>query len=750
MSDLTSRPPSGLAQIDSWLSPGRFASLLGLLVFLGYSQVLLGLETFIFRDYGLYGYPVAFHFRESFWQGEVPLWNPWNSCGVPFLAQWATIILYPLSWFYLVFPLTWALGAFCLLHYWWSGMGMFFLARSLTRSQWAAGLAGIIYVFNGFMTNCLMWPHYLVVMGWCPWVIWLVRRAWIRGGISLLWAGLTGSLQLLGGAPEAIAFTWIIAGLLLVGDAVSGKVRFWTSMRRYLAIVAVVSLLSSGQLVPFFQLVYHSQRDTQFATGRWAMPATGWANFLVPLFNMDATSIGVYLQPNQSVTSSYYLGLMAMALVAIGLWKERTTRSALLSLMGILCLVLALGKDGYLYDLLLKTVPALGFVRYPVKFVIPLVMAAPLLAAAGLCRFEPKQRSDHWLLHGIALGEVLLVLIILGHAWRHPRAEGETHVLQCGLMRIVFLLAGLALYQGCLRSRTRQISLTCALSLLAIAWLDFRTHVPNQNPTVSASIFQPGFEPVDKLNPRPSLGAARAMLGQDALEGMKMMPDLFNTYLCTRLRQDDNCNLLDHTPNVDGFFSLYLRRTYAVQLRLFYLSNQVPDHLADFLGIGQTIIGRKSLDWVARPTWMPLISAGQRPLFLPENELLASLIERPFDPRHTVLISEQERTSLTHITNSPVTLANTQVTAHHIALDADGPAPFLVVIAQSDYPAWHATIDNKPTPITKANYACQAVAAPSGKHHIELNYQDRGFRLGMGVCLLLMASVLWVIKLNTA
>ena len=55
-------------------------------------------------------------FRESFWRGEMPLWNPYNNCGLPFLAQWNTLALYPGSLFYLLLPLSWALGVFCLLH----------------------------------------------------------------------------------------------------------------------------------------------------------------------------------------------------------------------------------------------------------------------------------------------------------------------------------------------------------------------------------------------------------------------------------------------------------------------------------------------------------------------------------------------------------------------------------------------------------------------------------------------------------
>src|SRR4026207_1980011 len=109
--------------VSEWLSPGRFALLLGLLIFAAFPQVLIGTHAFAYRDYALFSYPLAHYFRESFWHGEVPLWNPYNEFGIPFLAQWGTMVLYPPSLIYLVLPLPWSLSFFCLLHLAFGGLG---------------------------------------------------------------------------------------------------------------------------------------------------------------------------------------------------------------------------------------------------------------------------------------------------------------------------------------------------------------------------------------------------------------------------------------------------------------------------------------------------------------------------------------------------------------------------------------------------------------------------------------------------
>src|SRR5258708_7541759 len=136
-------PPGGLAAPDpnDWSTPLRFAALLGVLIVASFPQVVAGLETFCYGDFGQFSYPLAFYHRESFWRGEMPLWDPINNCGVPFLAQWNTLTLYPLSLAYLLFPLSWSLGTFCLGHLFLAGVGLYFLAYRWTNHRLARPLS---------------------------------------------------------------------------------------------------------------------------------------------------------------------------------------------------------------------------------------------------------------------------------------------------------------------------------------------------------------------------------------------------------------------------------------------------------------------------------------------------------------------------------------------------------------------------------------------------------------------------------
>src|SRR5206468_4987567 len=138
--------------------------------------------------------------------------------------------------------------------------------------------------------------------------------------------------------------------------------RSWGAcFRRTLLVVLLVAGVTAIQMLPFLDLLSHSQRSLAFAADESAMPATGWANLVVPLFESFRTTQQVYLQTNQIWTSSYYAGIGVLAFAVMGAWLTRTIRVWLLAGMTVFCLILALGDAGYLYKLLRQAIPQVGF-----------------------------------------------------------------------------------------------------------------------------------------------------------------------------------------------------------------------------------------------------------------------------------------------------------------------------------------------------------------------------------------------------
>jgi hypothetical protein len=719
--------------MNKLFTPLRFGLLLALLVFAMFPQVILGSETFVARDFGFFAYPLAHFQRECFWRGELPFWNPYNQCGVPFLAQWNTMPLYPPALIYLTLPLEWSLSFFCLLHLWFAGLGMFFLARRWTGNSFAAAFAGVVFAFNGFTLNLLMWPSHMATFSWMPWVVLAAELAWRDGGRKIFLAAIVGALQMLAGGPEIIFLTWLIVAALWLQQFIKNESPRPALLWRFPLVIALVIALSAAQLLSFLDLVAHAQRESGFADLRWSMPGRGWANFLVPMAFGTTHTEGIFFQHDQYWTSSYYLGLGALWLALLALFCVRERRVWLLGGIVITGLIFALGENTPVLPVLRKLIPQLSFITYPIKYISVVIFAAPLLAAFALANFQKVQKRL------LLFGAILLALIIAVMFWSRlaplPGDESSATLLN-GVSREAFLLLTGAILSGLAREAKSRLLQLAPLLLLLTAWTDVFTHVPTQNPTVPPWIYQPGLSREKlALNPRPSLGGSRLMVSPAAANAFVTFAasDAKNNFLAKRIGYCANCNDLDAVPKVDGFFSLTPRESDEV-LSLFYRTTNADfPHLEDFMGVSQITAPDEMLKWQARANFLPLVTAGQTPVFLDEENALQALTQNDFDGGKFVMLQPEAKSlvAISNKTRAKILAAKFNTQTADIEVEADEPS--LVVIAQTYYHNWRATVDGAPTPLFCANIAFQAVQVPAGRHKIHLTYVDRAFQLGATV-----------------
>ena len=778
-----------------WFSPGRFAVLLALLVGATFPEVLSGAKTFVVRDYGFFAYPLAHFQRGAFLHGELPLWNPLNNCGVPFLAQWNTMPLYPPALLYLLPPLEWSLSFFCLAHLWFAGFGAYLLARRWTQNNFAAAFAGVAFAFNGLTLNLLMWPSHIATFAWMPWVVWLAERAWREGGKIIFLAALAGALQMLAGGPETILFTWLLLAALWVLDwvqairsvrssrreeahhksedqslltsaATAEKLVAWRQlMLRFPFIVLLVAALAAAQLLPFLDLVAHSQREAGYADSRWAMPLRGWANFFVPLAFGRVWNMGVFFQHGQAWTSSYYLGMATTLLGLLAVGRVRERRVWLLAGAALLALLFGFGDNLPPTRWLREMIPQLRLTTYPVKFTLLLAFLGPQLAAFGLAKLfsvppestsAPLSPSDGERVvvgreRGIQLsvaifGAVMLALIavILFWVWRAPMPNDDPRAtLFNGAVRASFLVASVGWLLFLAKQQTK--SLAAALVLLVVAWLDVFTHAPNQNPSVLPWVYEPGLARTKlKLQPPPLAGEGRVMVSPLAEKQFSQITtrDPADNLVAKRLGFFANCNLLDDVPKVNGFFSLYPREIGELMSALYGTTNWTATGLLDFLGVVQITAPEKFFEWQARTNTLPLLHAGAAPVFLDDTNALRALLFSDFDPRKNIILPPAARALVSATNASTARISGWRIQRERIECEVEVEQAALVSVAQTYYHRWRVFVDDRPANLLRANYAFQAVEVPPGKHRVRLIYQDRPFQVGAAISLVALAICL--------
>ena len=728
-------------------TPARFAAFLALILLLCFLPVLLGRSTFYFRDFGIFGYPLAHHLRESLLQGQIPFWNPYNSLGLPFLAQWNTLALYPGSVLYLVLPLPWSLNLFCLAHLFFGGVGMYLLARQWSRKDFAAAVAGLSFSLGGLMLCSLKWPNNIAVLGWMPWVIWRAHIAIEKGGTAWAMAACAGACQMLAGTPELILTTWVIIGVLAACRVGLETTPWRTILFRGAGLTCAVAAMCAAQLLPFFDLLRASQRDANFGASSWSMPPWGPLNLLFPLLFSFPSHQGVYAQYDQYWIASYYPGAAVVLLAGLGCWmlKERSVRVLGLALTAFL--LLAWGDNGWLHPTLVKLVPGLGWMRFPIKFIAPVIALLPLCASFAIARLlaRPDLLAPRRARGTIALFALLAVLALgAALAWPMPRDTWPQTCLNT-LLRVAWFAVLAWIFQKRIVESDPGRARRMEWLVLIVLTADLLSHAPWQNPTVPSWTAEPKLA---ELKPSPAIGSSRAMISPEAEWQLDHWtpPNPTDDYLASRLGLFCNCNLLDAIPKVDGFFSLYPRFSAAIVEALYRTPRNAFPNLQRFLGVSAFTTKGKMATWETLPPTPPWLTAGQKPLIVAPGESLHGLLQSSFSPETTVLIDSDNPHRVIATNAAKIALDDVRWTTHSCAGTARAETPGWVVVAQSWHPGWHLRLDNSPADLFRANHAFQAFQVPAGTTHFALTYREPSFATGATISLIgwLFALGIWI------
>jgi hypothetical protein len=606
---------------------------------------------------------------------------------------------------------------------------MFFLARDWTRNDFGAALAGVIFAFSGLMMGSLLWPSIISALAWMPWVVRCATRAWREGGKTIVVAAMAGALQMLSGGVEVVLLTWVLIGVLWAAEFISRSTPRVTMLIRFAIIVLFISGLCAAQLLPFYDLLKHSQRHgNYYAAADSPIPSTGWANFIIPLFG-DGQADGVFFQSGQNWVMSYYTGIIAVALAALAVWRRPCSRVLLPGILSVICVLLAMGDATPVYRWLGSQVGVVGLIRFPVKFLALPVFALPLMAAHALTE-KPGDAGQNGARSGISWLILWLatIALIAGCLLWLPTTHGErAATISNEFVRIILFTAiiiGLFIIEKRVQYKLRWLLEGVVLLLV---WLDLAHQMP-QPPNVTPAIFQPNMT---RTLPAPQFGTARAAIAAIVVRDLThaRQPDPVQNFLSHRFGMYCNCNLLDDIPKCDGFFPLTLKEHDL-------LDGDLSEPMLDFLGVSELLVVRSgALDWSPRSTFMPFLSGGQKPVFADDTATLSSIADAHFNPRVEVYLPMEAQDSLSAVTAGTVKISVEKFSAQEIDARVDASTNTILAAAQSYYHDWQAYVDEKPTTLWRANYGFQAIAIPSGVHQVRLVYVDWNFRAGTFISL---------------
>jgi hypothetical protein len=142
--------------------------------------------------------------------------------------------------------------------------------------------------------------------------------------------------------------------------------------------------------------------------------------------------------------------------------------------------------------------------------------------------------------------------------------------------------------------------------------------------------------------------------------------------------------------------------------------------------------------------------------------VLAALADPSFEPAGQVVLLAEELAAAGLLEqaerlDSPAGGAAVQVVSYQperVALDVALDAPGVLVLADTWYPGWQATVDGENAALLRANYLFRAVLLPAGQHRVLFEYRpaslSRGAGMSFAAVMALLGAVVWSFLRRTA
>jgi len=425
----------------------QFAPLIFLLLLWGgaFWRVLFaqGSEAVVFPQGDFYNhyYNFATYQVERWYEGQWPLWNPYNGAGDPFAANIQLNTFYPPRWFT---ALIWGGDGWQIadhmregaLHILLTSLVMYGFVRRKTQRIAPALIGAVLWSYGGYlMSYPLQQTAVLAAAIWLPLMLWGAWEVFQPRPIVLgLTLGSVGvGLSLLGGHPQttlymlyAMAAYGVYVGLTtLPHSSAHQRGTIWNFLAVMLQIalrlgvmVALGSALSAMQMLPALEFTRLSGRLNEFS---YEQKAQGF--LLADVSQILLPGLRGAMSPLYASLGGAFLALLTLfPMSSDNALPKRFRVSHIVRneafiwwLIGLVTLAIGLGAQTPLYALAYRFMPGIALFRQPERIALVVQFALVLLAVEGYQRLTEK--GHRWLWRVLVIAFAIISLIGLAANW---------------------------------------------------------------------------------------------------------------------------------------------------------------------------------------------------------------------------------------------------------------------------------------------------------------------------------------------
>jgi hypothetical protein len=713
---------------------------------------------------------------------DIPLWDTDTLGGRPFLADPQTAVFSPFSLPSYVLPFWKSLPVVAVLKLFVAALGTFLLGRAVGMRFGGALLAGLVYGFSLWMVTWIAWPH-SSVWAFLPWLCvtceWCVQRP---GPLPV--AGIAGvvGLQWVGGHPSSSTQILLAVGLFWLARVLLMRPLGRQTWRQLLCLgggLVLGTALAAIALIPFVQLLLHSSDLEGRAAGNAMLVQP--PRFLVGLFLYDywghghsGLVFGSYL-----LERAYYVAALPLMLGAAAVVAKLRVERVTVAVVAASTLLISTGRWPF-WDLVVA-LPGLDAANNG-RFAVVAVLCLAVLAGWGLddlCTGGLSKRRRQvivavavailsgpavWAATRIdpdALGSALRV------AWgfEHPSpklisadAGGLT-----GLVRLAALLKwvvpatlGVALIVFRVTGRLGVATFVGFAMLLTAgdlfrAGMGFNPAIPISHaaqPTTAAIRFLQDQRPARFVGLTPTARYSLALPIPPNVASRLNVIDARGYVIPSERRTHELWRRAIAPHGCPGFFCTVLAGDSARSRRalgLLGVSLMLQNRRdAPLRGVGVAYAGPDARIY-RNSAALPRAFLVDRQLVVRSgNRALAAVTDAGF-PARVAAVTEDQIPGLKPDVTAPARPAGTaRITDYErerVVVRTRGQDRALLVLTDTWFPGWKATVDGAAAPVHRVDYLLRGVSVPAGSHRVELRFEPASWRAGWIVSLLALVAV---------
>ena len=670
-------------------------------------------------------------------QGEIPLWNPYNNGGLPFIGDTQAAVFYPPRWITVALSSVaggWSFNALQLemtAHVLIYSLLMYLFVRRLTlrrqHSSLAALVAAIVIAYGGYTGSYP--PLQLAILEaavWFPLACLGILEATRTRRLSYTYVALAGfalGLSWLAGHPQTSWFMTYVLGAYLAYRSYRQKIGWRALLLGGLAFGLVAFGVSAVTLLPGIEYLVHTSRaGLGFEQKGNGFPIQDIAQIVFP--------------GSVSLWSPLYIGLPSLFFIAVAFGRNAGESRFWLA-VALAGLMLSFGANTPFYHLAYNLVPGLRFFRgqeraaFLVANGLAIAVGFGVVAAGNWPNHFHRQRALHWwrgaaaLLIAVAIGAFVL-WIGDGPRWS---AFFNTASRSAAIMAL-----GAPLIIAFTRQPHRSMA---AIALIALVTMDL----------FSVSLDHPGtYDPIPSAG---QLSMAPSPLVQSVLnEAEADQPFRIDGFRGL----GGNFGSLYGLMDMRGISPLFLKGPYQI-IHRDYVNNPLAWELfavkyvysgSETLSVPSTVVatgsdseGKVYAHRLDDPR--PFAHLVYHADLVDSDGFARALMDDPrYDPRGKVVLHSAPSLELRNQRRTG-TATVTSYAEEEIVIEVDSAHDAILSIAQPHYIGWTAQLDGRPVEILRAYGGLSAVEIPAGQVSLQLRYNPLSYAIGF-----VLSGIAWL------